>query len=235
MRAVICGASGTMGRLLCEALGENVVGHISRHGVDFLHSERVQADVVLDFSHRSMILPVLAYVKKQGIPVVIGTTGHTREEKAAILAAAKEIPVFYAGNMSFGVAVLCRLAKQVAVCFPEADIEIVETHHNRKADAPSGTARMLFDAIAAVRPQATANCVRVGECKREKREIGICSIRRGNVVGIHEVIFTTDSQSITLRHEATDRKMFAQGALQAAHFILGKPPGLYTMEELLGG
>ena len=151
-----------------------------------------------------------------------------------IFAAAKEIPVFYSGNMSLGIAVLCRLAKEAAKFFPDADIEIVEVHHTRKVDAPSGTALMLFNAIKEVRPQATANCGRAGEGKRTKEEIGISALRLGNVVGIHEVHIHTGTQSLTLKHEAITRAMLADGAVDAARFMVGKGIGLYNMENILG-
>jgi 4-hydroxy-tetrahydrodipicolinate reductase len=135
--------------------------------------------------------------------------------------------------MSLGIAVLCKLASQAAACFPDADIEIVETHHTRKVDAPSGTAHMLFEAVKAVRPNATEHCGRSGEGKRTREEIGISSLRMGNVVGIHEVHICTPSQTLTLRHEAGSRQMLAEGAVDAAVFMEKKQPGLYTMEELL--
>ena len=147
--------------------------------------------------------------------------------------AAKVVPVFYSGNMSLGIAVLCRLAKEAAKNFPDADIEIVEAHHIRKVDAPSGTARMLFDAVKEVRPDAKAICGRAGEGKREKQDVGIASLRMGNVVGIHEIHIATPSQTLTLRHEAHDRGMFADGAIDAAAFLIGKQPGLYNMQDLL--
>jgi 4-hydroxy-tetrahydrodipicolinate reductase len=150
-----------------------------------------------------------------------------------IAAAAEEIPVFFSGNMSLGIAVLCRLAKQAAAAFPDADIEIVEAHHIRKVDAPSGTALMLFNAIKEVRPEAVANCGRSGEGKRTRDEIGIHALRLGNVVGIHEVHIHTGSQSLTLKHEAHTRAMLADGAVVAARFMEGKAPGLYTMTDLL--
>ena len=188
---------------------------------------------LVDFSHHTAIESVLSYAKAIGAAAVIGTTGHTPEEKELIYAAAQDIPVFYSGNMSLGIAVLCRLAAQAASAFPEADIEIVEVHHNRKVDAPSGTAKMLFEAVKSVRPQATANCGRAGEGKRTKNEIGVHALRMGNVVGIHEVHICTPSQTLTLRHEAGSRKMLAEGAVDAALFMQGKAPGLYTMDELL--
>ena len=238
MKAVICGANGAMGKLICGLLDQEVVGKVSidgENGVAKTFDELgvVDADMVIDFSHHTAISGVLAYAKKIGAAAVIGTTGHTEDEKAMIYAAAKEIPVFFSGNMSLGVAVLCRLAREAAGYFPDADIEIVETHHNRKVDAPSGTALMLFNAVKQVRPNAVAHCGRSGECKRTKDEIGISSLRLGNVVGIHEVHIHTGTQCLTLKHEAVTRAMLADGAVAAARFMEGKGVGLYDMESML--
>ena len=238
MRAVICGANGAMGKLICGILGDEVVGKVSIDGEKgvprtFEELGTVQADVVIDFSHHTAVADVLHYAKAIGAAAVIGTTGHTAEEKALIASAAEEIPVFYSGNMSLGIAVLCRLAKDAARYFPDADIEIVEIHHNRKVDAPSGTAMMLFESIHAVRQEAKPHCGRAGEGKREKSEIGISSLRLGTTVGIHEVHIHTGSQVLTLKHEAVNRQMLAEGGVDAARFICGKAPGLYNMESLL--
>ena len=238
MKAVVWGANGAMGRLIRERLDGEIAGLVSLDGEDGVAKTgaelgAVEADVVIDFSHHSAAPEVIAYAKSIGAAAVIGTTGHTPEEKQLILDAAKEIPVFFSGNMSLGIAVLCKLAAQAAACFPDADIEILEVHHNRKVDAPSGTARMLFDAIKAVRPQATDHCGRAGEGKREKNEIGIASLRMGNVVGVHEVHINTGNQTLTLRHEAGSRGMLADGAVDAARFMVGKAPGMYAMAELL--
>ena len=238
MRAILCGANGAMGKLIDERLGAEVVGRVSIDGENgvpktFAELGKVEADVLIDFSHHTAIADVLDYAKSIGCAAVIGTTGHTPEEKERIFAAAKEIPVFYSGNMSLGIAVLCRLAKQAAAFFPDADIEIVEVHHNRKVDAPSGTALMLFNAVKEVRPEATANCGRSGEGKRTKNEIGISALRIGNVVGIHEVHICTGTQTLTLKHEAVTRAMLADGAVDAARFMEGKPEGLYNMESIL--
>ena len=236
---MICGANGAMGTLLCDILKDEVAGRVSIDGEKgaaktFGELGRVDADVMIDFSHHTAIRDVLDYAKQIGAAVVIGTTGHTDEEKALIYEAAKEIPVFYSGNMSLGIAVLCRLAKDAARYFPDADIEIVEVHHNRKVDAPSGTALMLFHAIQEVRPEAAPHCGRAGEGKREKNEIGISSLRLGSVVGIHEVHIHTGTQCLTLRHEAVTRAMLADGAVDAARFMVGKKPGFYNMESMLG-
>ena len=238
MRAVVCGANGAMGKLICAALGDAVIGKVSIDGENgvpktFEELGPVDANVLIDFSHHTAVGSVLAYAKKIGCAAVIGTTGHTPEEKALIFAAAEEIPVFYAGNVSLGIAVLCRLVKEAVKFFPEADIEIVEIHHTRKVDAPSGTAHMLFNAVKEVRADAVENCGRSGEGKRTKNEVGIHALRMGNVVGIHEVHICTPSQTLTLRHEAHNRAMFADGAVAAAEFVAPLPAGLYNMEDFL--
>lgn len=238
MRAVVCGANGAMGKLICGIFGDEVVGKVSIDGENnvpktFAELGKVEADVVVDFSHHTAIADVLAYAKSIGAAAVIGTTGHTEEEKALIYAAAEEIPVFYAGNVSLGIAVLCRLVKQAASYFPDADIEIVEIHHTRKVDAPSGTAHMLFNAVKEVRPNAWENCGRSGEGKRTKDEIGVHALRMGNVVGIHEVHINTGNQTLVLKHESGSRAMLADGAVAAARFMAGKAKGFYNMESIL--
>ena len=239
MRAIVCGANGAMGKLICAALGESVIGKVSIDGENgvpktFEELGEVSADVVIDFSHHTAVADVLAYAKKIGSAAVIGTTGHTPEEKALIVAAAGEIPVFYAGNVSLGIAVLCRLVKEAVRFFPDADVEIVEIHHTRKVDAPSGTAHMLFNAVKAVRPDAWENCGRSGEGKRTKDEVGVHALRMGNVVGIHEVHINTGTQTLVLKHESGSRAMLADGAVAAARFMEGKAKGLYNMESILG-
>ena len=238
MRAVLCGANGAMGKLIREILGDEIVGLVSLDGENgvpktFRELGKVSCDTVIDFSHHSAVADVLRFAESCGAAAVIGTTGHTPEEKALIFAAAKKLPVFYAGNVSLGIAVLCRLVKQAAAFFPEADIEIVETHHTRKVDAPSGTALMLFNAVKDARPEVYPNCGRSGEGKREKNEVGIHALRLGSVVGIHEVHIHTQNQSLTLRHESGSRAMLADGAVAAARFMAGKGKGLYGMEDIL--
>ena len=190
-------------------------------------------DCVIDFSHHSLTEGLLNFCKAKKLPVVIATTGQTEEEQALIAEAAKEIPVFFSKNMSVGIALLCELAKTTALTFPDADIEIVETHHNRKLDAPSGTALMLAEAIESVRKGLNRVLGRSGMQKREKNDIGIHAIRMGNVIGRHEVIVGTDSQTITLTHEAHDRALFAEGAVTAGLFLVGKPAGFYTMQDMV--
>jgi 4-hydroxy-tetrahydrodipicolinate reductase len=194
-----------------------------------------EADMIIDFSNHLGTKELLDYAVKKSIPTVIATTGHTEEELAYITEASKKITIFHSANMSLGVALLVELAKQTAAVFPDADIEIVETHHNRKLDAPSGTALMIANAIKSVREQAKYVFGRSGNAKREKNEIGIHAVRRGNIVGIHEVLVSTDNQTITLKHEAHSKALFAEGAISAAKFIIDKPAGMYDMNSVVKG
>ena len=191
------------------------------------------ADVIIDFSHHAAIGEICEMAKSLSLPMVIATTGHTDTELAEIHNAAKSVPVFFAANMSVGVALLCELAKRAAVAFPDADIEIVERHHTRKLDAPSGTALTLAREICEVRPEAYISTGRSGRSPRDKNEIGIQSVRIGNVVGDHEIQISTGVETITLKHEAHSRALFAEGAIAAAEFIIGMPAGIYGMKDML--
>lgn len=237
MKIVIQGITGRMGQKMAEILKDK--GHTLAAGICIegplyaLKDYTGEADLVIDFSHHSGTVPLLEECCRRKLPAVIATTGHTPEEKAAIEAAAREIPVFFSYNMSIGVALLCRFAREAAKCFPDADIEIVEAHHNRKLDVPSGTALLLADAVREARPEAEYVIGRHENGLRRKQEIGIHSLRIGNEVGTHEVIVATGAETITLKHEAGDRSLFAEGALAAAEFLEGKPAGLYTMQDLM--
>ncbi len=192
-----------------------------------------EADVIIDFSNHLGTAELLDYAVRRGIPTVIATTGHTDDELELIKRASEKIAVFHSANMSLGVALLVELAKRTAEVMPDADIEIVETHHNRKLDAPSGTALMIANEIKKIRRNARFVLGRSGNGKRESDEIGISAVRRGNIVGIHEVLVSTDSQTITLKHEAHSRALFAEGGISAAKFIIGKPAGLYDMNSIV--
>ena len=241
MKIVVSGAGGRLGRILTEKIRETehiLVGAVDRFappegGVNAFAALREKADVVIDFSNHEGTAELTEYAVRTGTPVVIATTGHTEEEKRMIAAAAEKIPVFYSGNFSLGIAVLSDLVRRAAEVFPQADIEIVETHHNRKLDAPSGTALMLAEAVGKARPGAAVHCGRSGQGKRTPGEIGIQSVRMGNIAGIHEVMISTDSETITLKHEAHDRGVFADGAIRAAEFLAGRSAGRYDMKDLL--
>jgi len=241
MKVIIHGAAGAMGKhlvRLCENgyEGAEAVCLCDKAGGDGFVSTLSEftgnADVLIDFSHHSAVPCVLDYCVERNIPAVIATTGLTEEEKAAVYAAGEKIPVFYTGNFSLGIAALVQLAKQAAAMFPEADIEIVEAHHNRKLDAPSGTALMIADGIRQVREDANFVVERSGAGKREKNDIGIHAIRMGNVVGMHEVFINTGTQTLTLKHEAHDRALFAEGALSAARFLIQQSAGVYNMDDI---
>ena len=243
MNIIIHGSTGRMGQNLIKAAKNHTVAAAVSVDQETCAAENKyhslpeftgEADLIIDFSHHTAIGAVLDYAEDRKLPVVIGTTGHTPEEKARIAEAAKSVPVFHSGNMSVGVALLVQLAKQTAKAFPDADIEIIETHHNQKLDVPSGTALMLADGIKSVKEDAIYNIGRPENGKRTNREIGIHAIRLGNVVGIHEVLVSTGTQTITLKHEAHDRMLFAEGAITAAEYLVGQEPGLYNMETMLG-
>lgn len=190
-------------------------------------------DCIIDFSHHSCTDALLAFAVKNSLPLVIATTGQTDGERAAIAEAAKKIPLFFAANYSLGVALLIELAKKAAKAMPDAEIEIIEKHHDRKVDAPSGTALAIAEAIKEVRTDASVHAGRAGMGKREPGEIGIHSVRMGNIVGEHEVMIGTQNQTVTLKHEAHSRALFAEGALTAASFLCGKSAGLYDMKSMI--
>ncbi len=238
MKVVLCGALGRMGG--CVA-GELCTGGIEAIGVDALGdgncvAKRIEdvkgsADAVMDFSCHSAVYGVLEFALSRAIPAVIGTTGHSEEEVAAIRAAAREIPVFFANNMSIGVALFCNMAAEVARMFGYADVEIVETHHSAKRDVPSGTALMLAEGIRRARDGGE---IVVGRRDmRKKGQIGVSSLRLGQEVGRHEVHFCTELQHITLVHQAHSRRLYAVGAVNALRFVLGKPAGLYSVTDML--
>ncbi len=246
MKVIVNGSDGRMGRVLISMMAENdgweIVAAVDVNNGDSGEYPKFKsiseftagADCIIDFSHHSAAPALCEYAVKRNIPLVVATTGHTEEEKAAIIEAAKSVPVFYSANMSLGIAVTARLVKIAASFFPDADIEIVEAHHNRKLDVPSGTAILLGNAVKEVRCGSGFNIGRHENGKRTKNEIGIHSIRTGNTVGDHEIIIATDTQSIRIKHEAHDRALFAEGALEAAVFIFGKPAGLYDMNSIVG-
>ena len=246
MKILICGVGGRMGREVAKMALDGARGAIPIAGYDVIPMDTREfptytdwdlvtekPDCIVDFSHHAGTSALLNYACKHQIPAVIATTGHTDAEKAEIEAAAKKIPIFHSANMSLGIALLVELAKTTAKTFPDADIEIIEKHHNRKLDAPSGTALLLAHAIQQVRKDSKLIFGRSGQAKREAEEIGIHAIRMGNVIGEHEVIVGTDTQTITLKHEAHSRALFAEGALAAAEFLIGRTAGMYDMKSMI--
>ena len=242
MKIILCGYAGHMGREVREcatragveiAAGVDPMAEPEGVCVRSFDECTAEADVIIDFSHHSMTNALLDFAVNRNLPVVLATTGQTEDEKARIRAAAELVPVFLAANYSLGIAVLTDLVKRAAALYPDGEIEIVEQHHDRKLDAPSGTALSLFSAVKDVRPGATANMGRSGQGKRTPDEVGIHAIRMGNIVGVHEVMIGTQNERITLKHEAFSRGVFAEGSLKAASFMIGKKPGVYDMKDLL--
>lgn len=243
MRIILCGYGGHMGREV-RACAERDEGCRIVAGVDPLAPAEgvcvpsfdqctAEADVIIDFSHHALTGALLDFAERRGLPVVLATTGQTDDEKARIRQAEARIPVFLAANYSLGIATLTDLVRRAAALYPDGEIEIVEQHHDRKLDAPSGTALALFNAVKDVRPEAKAVTGRSGQGKRAPEDVGIHAIRMGNIVGVHEVMIGTQNERITLKHEAFSRGVFAEGSLKAAAFLIGKAPGLYDMKDLL--
>jgi len=244
MRIILCGYAGHMGREVRSCAERSpsctIVAGVDpmADGTDPLcfssfDSCTADADVLIDFSHHSLTEPMLSWAEERNLPVVLATTGQTEQEHARIRQAAARIPIFLAANYSLGIATLTDLVKRAVALYPDGEIEIVEQHHDRKVDAPSGTALALFDAVKQVRSDAVANTGRSGMAKRTPQEVGIHAIRMGNIVGVHEVMIGTQNERITLKHEAFSRGVFAEGSLKAAAFLIGKAPGLYDMKDLL--
>ncbi len=245
MKVIVSGALGKMGRQILSLLEAGKNGMTLAAGVDIgadgtdprivktLTDLTGDADIIIDFSHHTATHDLLTYAVEKKLPLILATTGHTAEELTEIKAAAEKTAVFHSGNFSLGIAILCDFAKRAASMMPEANIEIVEKHHNQKLDAPSGTALMLANEIKEARENATFVCGRYGHGKRTDEEIGIHALRLGSVIGEHEVILATPTETITLKHEAHTRALFADGALVAASFLVNKPAGLYNMKDIV--
>lgn len=247
-RLLINGIAGQMGRALLRALPkwsdriEIVCGvDCNDPGCDvpvFSDCDSIEKDfdVAIDFSVPNGTMAILAHCVRNKKPIVICTTGLTDRQVRAIEEASKVIPIFRSGNMSLGVHLLLALCRQAERTLAGTyDVEIVETHHNRKIDAPSGTAKMIADAIAGEREEQPAYVFgrRDANRRREAGEIGIHSVRGGTVTGEHEVLFLGEDEAIVLTHRAFSKDVFAQGALHAALFLADKPCGLYDMGDLV--
>ncbi len=245
LRIIVHGVSGRMGAEVAKRAEGGYHASALHAGVDLggndsgfpcyqtLEQVPAGASCIIDFSHHSATKNLLDFAVTRRLPLVLATTGQTERERGLIEQAAKEIPIFLSANMSVGIALLAELAKKTAAVYPDADIEIVEIHHNRKLDAPSGTALLIANAIREVRKKACFLLGRSGQGKRTPEEIGIHAVRMGNIVGTHEVLIGTDTETITLRHEAHSRALFAEGAITAAAFLVTRPAGLYQMQDMI--
>ncbi len=246
-KIIITGCSGKMGASIINAaaLRDDItiaagVDIAAPKNADFIYAQKLSelecdADAIVDFSNPALLDELLEYAQAKKLPAVICTTGFSEEQRNKIKKASENIPVFYSGNMSLGINLITELAKKAAAVFGDSfDVEIVEQHHNQKLDAPSGTALMIADAISQVRDETEYVYDRHSyRKKREKKEIGIHSIRGGSIVGEHEVIFAGQDEILTISHSARSKTVFAVGALNAAVFLKGKKPGMYDMSDLL--
>lgn len=234
MRVALVGY-GTMGQIVERKLldkGHEVVGIVSLGMDEDLECIKEPFDVIIDFSHPSFLDMILNYVKKHNTPLVVATTGYSEEQICAIKECAKEHPIVYTANFSLGVTVFEEVLKQITPILKESfDIEVIEKHHNKKLDAPSGTAKMLVEAID---PDHEFERVygRSGASKRGK-EIGVHALRGGTIVGEHSVIFAGEDEVFEIKHEAHSKNIFVNGAIKAAEFLVGKPAGLYIMHDVL--
>ena len=245
LRVIINGYSGSMGKVLTKCVNEDselqLVCGASRDELDvpfktYLKMSDVEetANVIIDFSHHSTINDVLDYAIKTKTPLVIATTGFNEEELGKIKEASSIIPIFHSSNMSLGVNVLVKLVKEAAKALNGFDIEIIEKHHNKKLDSPSGTAVMIANGIKEVLPDTECIYGRHGRSeKRSSNEVGIHAIRGGTIVGEHTTIFAGHDEIVEIKHTAQSKDIFAKGAIAAAKFLVNQEAGYYNMNNML--
>lgn len=228
-----------MGEALRKAADEK--GHTIVAGIDIgdCAEDFIEGvDLAIDFSHHSATKELAVCAGKYGVPIVIGTTGHSEEEKTAILESLKSVPIAWAGNYSLGVNLLFYLTQKASEILPNNyDVEVTEMHHRFKKDAPSGTAENLIERIKTASTRSDHKLIHgregiIGE--RTEREIGVHSLRGGDVVGDHTVMFSTPGERLELTHKASDRMIFAKGAIHAGEWLINQKPGLYNMQDVLG-
>lgn len=245
LRVIINGYSGSMGKVLTKCVNEDselqLVCGVSRDELEvpfktyFKMSDVAEtADIIIDFSHHSTIDDTLSYVTKTKTPLVIATTGFNEDELGRIKEASAITPIFHSSNMSLGVNVLVRLVKEAAKALNGFDIEIIEKHHNKKLDSPSGTAVMIANGIKEVLPGSECIYGRYGRSeKRKPTEVGIHAIRGGTIVGEHTTIFAGHDEVVEIKHTAQSKDIFAKGAIAAAKFLVNQEAGYYNMNNML--
>lgn len=246
LKVIINGYSGTMGKVLTKCVNEDkdlqLVCGASKDILDvpfktYYKMSEVEelADVIIDFSHHSTIEDTLNYATKTKTPLVIATTGFNDEELGKIKEASNIIPIFHSSNMSLGVNVLIKLVKEAAKALNKFDIEIIEKHHNKKLDAPSGTAVMIANGVKEVLPDSKYVYGRHGRSdKRNSNEIGIHAVRCGTIVGEHTTIFAGHDEVVEIKHTAQSKDIFAKGSIEAAKFLVKQEAGYYNMNNMLG-
>lgn len=247
IKVLINGCNGKMGQEVIKAIHDNekftvLNGVDKEENPDYIfpvytniNDIKEKPDVIIDFSIPVATMQILEYAKSNKVPIVIATTGLSEEQKQKIKEYSKAIPIFQSANMSYDINLMKRIVAEVAKNLIGTDIEIIETHHNRKVDAPSGTALLLADSIN----EALGNSMEYNfnrfqnREKRKKNEIGFSSIRGGNIVGEHTVCFFGENDCLEITHKAYSRGLFAEGALKGAEYIIGKENGYYTMNEII--
>lgn len=249
VRAIMHGCNGHMGQVITGLIGDDADIEIVA-GIDLVDCRDngypvytniwdcdVEADVIIDFCSAKAVDELLRFSVERQIPVVLCTTGLSEEQLKAVEAASEKVAVLKSANMSLGINMLLKLLQDAAKILAPAgfDIEIVEKHHNRKLDAPSGTALALADSINETLNNEYAYKFDRSQDhkKREKKEIGISAVRGGTIVGDHDVIFAGTDEVITFSHTAYSRAIFGKGAIQAAKFLAGKPSGYYQMSHVI--
>lgn len=239
---LVTGCSGRMGQAVIAAAEENPDTEVAAsHDVGQDLAEAItKADTVIDFTIHSFTKELLEAAKAHGTRLVIGTTGHSDKERAAIVEASKSLPIVFAPNYSIGVNTLFWLTRKAAQILKQDrfDIEVTEMHHRHKIDAPSGTARRLLEILNEETGTSYEDDIQHGRVgltgARTQREIGMHTLRGGDVVGDHTVMFAADGERVELTHKASSRMTFAAGAVQAAVWLTDKPAGLYDMQDVLG-
>lgn len=230
MKVLIHG-TGVMSSILKEVIEKEGELEITGFADDFTNEK---GDIIIDFSHFSRIPAMIDFSVKNNIPMVICTTGYDEIMLAKIIEASTHVPIVLSSNTCIGINLMNEIVAKIAPLLKNFDIEIIETHHNRKVDSPSGTAKSLFNVINdALDNEMFSVSGRSGLHVRDKKEIGMHSVRGGSVVGDHSVIFYGDDEIIEIKHSSTSRRIFANGAIKAAKFLIGKKPGLYRMKEVL--
>ena len=246
IKVMVNGCNGKMGQIVCDLVEQNenlvlkcgfdknITGEFAFPVYDNIDNIKEKPDVIIDFSIPLATFNILEYATRNNVPVVIATTGFTSDEEKIIEEYSKKITIFKSANMSYDIMIMKKILNILAPLLKDTDIEITETHHNKKIDSPSGTAKMLADTINS----SLGNKLHMEynrhnkKEKRDKNEIGMNSIRGGNIVGEHVVQFFGEFETFEIKHTSYSRNVFAEGALKAAQFIVDKPNGLYNMEDM---
>lgn len=249
LKVLLVGAKGAMGRTLAEVVRENenykIIAGIDKASdkdgefpiYDNFSKVEDKADVIIDFSNRALLDYIISYASTREIPVIFATTGYMDDDLTKINGLAGKLAFMQEGNYSLGINIMLEAARLLAKGLSDFDIEIVESHHNKKKDNPSGTANMIYDAVNSARDNKLNKVMRAmtHDDERKATDVGISSVRAGSIVGEHRLIFAGVDEVLEVKHQAGSKKIFAIGALKAASFIVGKKPGRYDFKDVIRG